>query len=166
MAFHEVQWYDRKPISYAGDDEQINLGPHATATRLEYTCPRDRMALVELLQCQIERMVVDTAPGYPISSWYFTPYGEAEFRILCARILKTNLVGDKDQHNIAGTIVMCPGDRIRARTADNGTDGRCYYYESYKLTEFDAYLYHAPPKTRPEPLVDVQSAKPRPDPVM
>jgi len=35
-----------------------------------------------------------------------------------------------------------------------------------KGTEFDAYLYHAPPKTRPEPEINVQEAGVRPDPVM
>jgi len=166
VAFHEIQWYDRNPAIHTDYDEQINLGPHALTTRLEYTCPVDRMAMVELLQCSVERMTVAAPAAYASAIWFFTPAGEAEVGFLHARLLLTNLVGDNATRSVGTTLTLLPGDRIRARTADTSTGGTCYYYTSYKLTEFDAYLYHAAPKTRPEPLVDVQSAKPRPDPVM
>jgi len=165
MAFHEVQWYDRNAESLVGEFIADAVAPHGDTSRIVYTCPKDRQAMVELLTCRVKRRgaagVTENAESY----WNFTPVGKIANRILRAVII-TNVVGDKDSQAIGGTITMFEGDVLEGWTYNGDTTGECDHDLSYKITEFDAYLYHAPPKTRPEPLVDVQEAGPKPDPVM
>jgi len=165
VAFHEIQWYDRNARSvverYFGD----SVGPHALTTRWTYTVPRDRMAFVEHMFVKVRRYIEAAVVGRVIAYIQITPAGESWDPIAEAGLV-TNVVGDYEECWLGQAFVLVTGDTIAAVTSDTSNGGNVDYRTIIKITEFDAYLYHATPKTRPEPLVDVQSAKPRPDPEM
>jgi len=164
MSFHEIEWYDRNPNSL-GDNYTLDLAPHAETERLRYECPAEKMAMVELLQAKVMRMIAAEVAGLAYACWKFQKSGETEQMILHSWIIE-NVVGTKDTSQVGTTVTLSEGDEIIGYTRDGSTGGVVRYFLSYKITEFDAYLYHATPKTRPAPLVNVQEAKPRPDPVM
>ena len=165
MSFHEVQWYDRKPTSNGDRWSAAALAPHGLTTRLTYTVPKGKIAMVEVMQARLERVDVAAPAGRPQANWIVTPNGGLAIYLLHA-FTRGNIMGDGDGVAIGATLMLFEGDRLWANTVDDSTGGSMDYHLSYKITEFDAYLYHATPKTRPRPEIDVQEAKPRPDPVM
>jgi len=167
MPFHEVQWYDRNPVSRA-DAWQGNSGPHGGAQRLIYTCPAGKIAMVEVLEARVTRTVAPTKGGTVIAWWSITPSGGTQEIFFIAELTEIHITPkDTDTEAVGTTFTLFAGDVLRGYTLDWSTDGVVRYGLAYKLTEFDAYLYVNPPKTIPEPFErDVQEPGPRPDPVM
>jgi len=159
MAFHEVQWYDRNPIPRVANSNAVGVAPHVLTQRLVYTCPKDKMAFVQFMKAWVYRDSGATVDLPVQVYWAYRPFGGTEEALVEARITsKVINITDED----IGSIMMYEGDRIRGLTWDPCPDGTIAYILCYKLTEFDAYLYHDVPKTRPEPLVDVQEPKKEP----
>jgi len=129
-------WYDRNPVSRNGYFAGAS-GPHAITTRLTYTCPAGKKAILEVMQARVDREIVATTPNYAQAIFEFEPAGGTAYYLLAARIL-TNNVGDKERAELGGNLTMYPGDVLRGRTVDVSTGGQCAYQLSYKLTEFDA----------------------------
>jgi len=167
VAFHEIEWYDRNPEVIIRSYNADALAPHINTLRWTYTVPPDRMAFVELLDIVLVRIAVAAPVGRVDASIWGWPPGAAPVPVtLLCGILFENTAGAHVERNVGHTMVLLEGYRVTCQTLDESTGGTICYRANMKATEFDAYLYHAPPKTRPTPLVDVQSAKPRPDPVM
>jgi len=164
MSFHEVQWYDRNAISRVSVYEVISVPPHAGTTRAIYTVPKDRILIVDHIFVSLIRETVAAPAGYVHASVRIS-FAGANYTIARANIL-TNVIGDKDTAVSAPNLSLFEGQGWNLRTYDGSTGGTINYCLACKGVEFDAYLYHAPPKTRPEPLVDVQEPGERPDPVM
>jgi len=165
VAFHEIQWFDRNPLNIMLEYRAQLAAPHVITERWIYTVPPDRIAYAELLGARIMRLTASAAALEPTCWIYYRPSGAGE-EIIVGVSLVTNVVGDQDREFIGHSLLLFEGDRLRAITWDQSPDGNVEFHVRAKLTEFDAYLYHAPPKTRPEPEINVQEAKPRPDPVM
>jgi len=164
VAFHEIEWYDRNPVSsvihYAG----AGVGPHGTTTRWTYTVPPNKKAYVELMLVEIVRR---TAAGAVATYGCYIRFLQTGVTVTIMKVESRDNNVDAEKHRVLGqSITLHEGDSLRAQTVDLSTGGVVDYQATVKFTEFDAYLYHAAPKTRPVPLVNVQSAKPRPDPVM
>ena len=169
MAFHEPQWYDRKAAingatSYAGVQ-----APHGTTDRIEYTVPKDKIAMIEILEVEVMRVTAAGPQDIAWARWLIQPSGGAETVIMSLRLI-TNGVGDFKRVNIGTTMILLAGDKLIGKTSDTSTGGTCSYTFSYKVTEFDAYLYEAAPKTVPTtievPEDHPQEPGPRPDPRM
>jgi hypothetical protein len=164
MSFHEIQWYDRNALSKHAHLDASGA-PHAATLRLTYVVPKDRKAMLELVQLSIKRLTAAATESDILAYLIITTNGESS-RILTSRIV-TNNVGDSEKCEVGGTIMLNFGDRIDIYTFDGSTGGTIRYFLSYKVTEFDAYLYVSPPKTIPfPPGIDIQQPAPRPDPVM
>lgn len=166
MAFHEISWFDRKPLNILLEYRAQLAAPHVITERWTYTVPRNRIAYAELLGARILRLTASAAALEPTCWIYYRPSGGAE-EIIVGVSLITNNIGDQDREFIGHSLLLFPGDRIRAITWDQSPDGNVEFHVRAKLTEFDAYLYVGPRKTMPEPRGrDVQAAGPKPDPVM
>jgi len=163
MAFHEVEYYDRKAVSIPGEYIGNTVAPHAATVRRTYTCPPDRKAIVELIELEVVRISVAAPVGIAQAYALFTPAaGTPANTVLVARI-RTNVAEDMDSGELQTAFSMHEGDRLDLMTIDLSTGGTCQYLLSFKLTEFDAYLYVDPQKTIPEPRgPDVQEPKREP----
>jgi len=131
-------WYDRNPeskiLSYFD-----TVGPHSETERWSYTCPSGKKAMVEVLFTRAVRLEAATTPQNVFADIAFKPSGGVEKYILAAIIPSAqNNVGDRDMATIAASLMLMPGDKIRAITADAGTGGTVQYLITVKLTEFDA----------------------------
>ena len=165
MAFHEVQWYDRNPLVQRGAWGAVAM-PHAVVERLSYTVPKDKLAMLEFVECSVVRVTVAAPVGRAQAFLQITPEGLTGRVILRARIQGNN-IEDRADAWVGLNLLLREGDQIQLFTSDASTGGTCDYDVSYALTEFDAYLYHAPPKTRPLPEIDVQEPSKYPsDPEM
>lgn len=162
MAFKEEQWYDRKPISMSAYWDVTNA-PHGTTVRRTYTCPKGKIAMVELLQVEVVRMIAAGTVGLASSFVRVTPTGQAIGDIVLAARIPTNVVGDRAEASLGTTFTMVEGDRLDLVTNDFSIGGTVREFAAYKLSEFDAYLYPDIQKTRPIPLAeDVQEPKKEP----
>jgi len=125
------------------------------------------MAFVELLDIVLVRTGVAAPVGRADASIWGWPPGAAPVPVtLLCGVLFDNIAGAHVERNVGHTMILLEGYRVTCQTLDNSTGGTVDYRVNMKATEFDAYLYHAPPKTRPEPEINVQEAGVRPDPVM
>ena len=153
MSFHEPQWYDRNPNTLA-EDYNFEHEPHVATTRLTYICPPGKMAMVELLQCKLMRVVAAVAALGCYCYWNFTKKDGSAKVILDAWIFD-NTVGARDSAEVGTMLTLTEGDTLTGRTQDTSTDdGKVRYFLSYKITEFDAFEYVSPPVTRPIPEKD------------
>ena len=132
-----LAWYDRNPASKANHYGQT-LAPHTPVTRLSYTVPSGKKAMVEVLQTGVKRITVATTPESPTCYWTLTPNGGAKKWILGARIDMLNIVGDSDDRGIGTTLPLFAGDALDGDTGDTSTEGTVFFFLAYKLTEFDA----------------------------
>ena len=147
----DLPWYDRNPKSKPGRYD-ITLPPHASTGRLEYTCPTDKRALVELLQATVLRRTAADSVLTVLGYWIFTPKGKVNTMILKAELI-TNTVGDRVSSELGKNIMLHPGDNLTGVTSDTSTGGECGYFLSYKLTEFNAI-------TKLHQIPSVEPAKP------
>ena len=130
-------WYDRNAASRADTYTGQQLAPHALTTRLTYTVPAGKKAIVELLQVKCVRRTAATTVGLVYAYATITPSGGSEKEILDSYLFG-NAVGDKDGQALQGTLVLCTGDVINMKTYDGSTGGTVDYFLAYKVTEFDA----------------------------
>ena len=158
MAIPEVQWYDRNPKGHLINYDH-ELAPHTANTRVTYTCPAEKIAMVELLDVNIIRSEAATTVGIAMISWGYQAKGEIMGKIVVAKIV-TNIVGDHAEHGIGVTLTMFPGEILSAVTSDNSVAGKVHYFLAAKITEFEAYEYKS------AEFQDIQQPGPKPDPVM
>jgi len=125
------------------------------------------MAFVEIVDIVLARITAAAPVGAVDGEIWFWPAVVAPIPVtILAAILLDNTPGAHVERNVGQAMIALEGETLTCQTSDVSTGGTVSYRISMKMTEFDAYLYHAPPKTRPEPEIDVQEAGPRPDPVM
>jgi hypothetical protein len=133
-----LAWYDRSPTSKVDDFGGI-YAPHAETSRISYTCPSNKKAMIEALDSIVRRQTVAGTPSYLGALWRFTPNGGSGKVIIAARLSPAeNAVTDKDAVRLGSTITMYAGDVLDGRTYDISTTGTILYQLAYKITEFDA----------------------------
>lgn len=131
-----LEWFDRNPESKADHYSGI-LAFHGAAQKCIYTCPEGKKAMVELLTAVVVRTAVAAAAGDAGAWWSFRPKGAAgEEELVYAYVPDTNVKGDRAEEFLGTTLTMSAGDKIRGLTA-NMSDGACFFFLAYKLTEFD-----------------------------
>jgi len=130
-------WYDRNPISRIDHYWGLTVAPHALTTRLTYTVPAGKKAILEALQVRCIRRTAATTVGLVYAVAYITPSGASEKELLDCYLF-TNNVGDKDGQALQGTVTLFAGDVLGLKTYDGSTGGTVDYFLAYKLTEFDA----------------------------
>ena len=130
-------WYDRNSVPRQDYYEGIDVAPHSATTRLSYTVPAGKKAVVELLQARVYRSSTATASSLTRAWFTLIPSGGTPKIILMATI-RSNNVGDKEVAQIGTTLTLFPGDKLEGGTGDLSTGGTCDYFLAYKLTEFDA----------------------------
>jgi len=128
-------WYDRNSTPKADTFDALR-DPHSIVTRITYTVPANKVAMVELLEQRSQRDEVATTPGNVITRWIYTIYGEPEVNIMDTRH-KGNAVGDTAEKQLGAALMLFTGDILEGKTADTSTAGKISYKMAYKLTEFD-----------------------------
>jgi len=129
-------WYDRNPKTVS-EGYKGTLTPHGVTKRLTYTCPTDRKAMVEVLQCQTTRVTAAAPAGLSDSIWWIVPAGGSGDWILRSQIY-TNNVGDNSDQAVGASLMLQKDDTIYGESSDVSTGGSCVHCFSYKITEFDA----------------------------
>jgi len=155
-------WYDRNPLNYQ-QAYNLSTGPHIANERLTYTCPKGRVAFVELIDIEMVRLTV-AAPVGEVHTYVTLTPTTPSYGTIARAIMLTNGVADRVPKQVYG-ITLFAGEIISIYTVDNGTGGTVRYSGTMKIVEFDARgskteFYREPPPD------DVQSEKPKPDPVM
>jgi len=130
-------WHDRNPTTRADHYWGQNVAPHAVTTRLTYTCPAGKKAMVEVIMVRVRRASAATTLGTCGTYTMVTPSGGGTKEIVDA-FINDNTVNARDQSAIGASLVMIAGDVLDLKTYDNSTGGTCDYFVCYKLTEFDA----------------------------
>jgi len=130
-------WYDRAPTPRVDHYWGQGIGPHAVTTRLTYTCPALKKAMVEVLQVRVRRQTAATTLGLAGAYAMLTPSGGSAKEILDA-YLSNNTVDARNEAAIGTTLMLFAGDVLDLRTYDASTGGTCDYFVCYKITEFDA----------------------------
>ena len=138
-----MHWYDRNPSSKAEGWVNVGVAPHGVTKRVSFTCPDEKIAMVELLEVHVHRATVATTPIKASATFKLTPKQGTMKTILTARITVLNTVGDKDGHSIGSTLMLFAGDILEGYTEDLSTGGTCDYLVLLKVTEFD----FEPPKS-------------------
>ena len=135
-----LNWFDRNPEGYAYGGISVAEGPHASKVRHAYTCPADKITVIEVLDVGLKRITAAAVPGASVSWWTLTREGEASSaHFLHSWLSPTeNNVNDKDVRSLGGTITLFEGDKMEWHSEDGATGGTIVYEASYKLTEFDA----------------------------
>lgn len=136
-----AEWYDRNAVSIA-DYFQADTAPHAVTTRVTYTCPSGKIALIEICNLTVTRLgAADPTAGVVEAIMEFTPYS-AENGTMARPLYLTftnNTVGTGDRMSIGATMVMQAGDVFTLRSGESGSNGGLVRYVlGYKGTEFDA----------------------------
>jgi len=155
-------WYDRAPQTVR-DAEQFDAGPHIATERMNYTCPSRRQAFIELIDIEMVRLTV--AAPVDIAMTYVTLDPRVgTIGSIGRAIMLLNVAGDRVSKQFTQISVFA-GESVHVWTLDGSTGGTIRYSLTMKIVEFD----QRDPKTefyREPPPDDVQSERPRPDPVM
>jgi len=130
-------WYDRNPVSRVDYYWGSGVAPHGVTTRLSYTVPSGKKAMVEVLVLKVRRNTAATTLGIARASLILTPSGGAPDNFMDACIVN-NTVDVKDGWSIGASLALITGDLLEFTTYDGSTGGTCDYWLSYKITEFDA----------------------------
>jgi hypothetical protein len=130
-------WYDRNPTQTGVTYIQNDLAPHITTERWSYTCPSGKKAMVEALDAELCRTAAATTVGRASIYVQLTPSGGTAKDVFNI-IHKGNNVGDRASKSIGQSLLMLPGDNLKAMTYDLSTSGTISYCISCKITEFDA----------------------------
>jgi len=136
-AVARAAWYDRTAASKCDYYYGQGVSPHAVTTRLTYTVPAGKKAMVEVMQVRVRRASAATTVGLAGAYVMLTPSGGVIKEILDTGI-NDNTVNARDNNALGGTMVLCTGDQLDLKTYDLSTGGTCDYFVCYKLTEFDA----------------------------
>jgi len=161
-----LHWYDRNAVSLNNSIDS-SYGPHSSAVRIStYTVGKNKKAMVELLECRLQRTTAATAEGDATAWFTLVPKDGSTKTLLLARIHAKTLAV-KDRAVVGGTLVLHEGDKLTGLTADVSTGGIVTYVMTYKISEFDAeppkdYIY----KPDPTPKEDVQQPEAVKDPPM
>lgn len=148
-------WFDRNAKSIVDYVMMTGLaGAQATQSKIKYTVPSGRMAMVEVLGSTVARTATASPVGRPRAYWKITPKTAAAKIVLEASIV-SNTVGDSDRDCLKAPMILLDGDEIEGFLQDVGTGGRVDYTFSYKLTEFTMYDI---PEERKEQL-DIQEPR-------
>ena len=131
-------WYDRNPTTLV-DSFTGSAAPHAPTTRISYTVPAGKKAIVETLAAKVIRMAAASTPELVTAQFLLTPSGGEERVLLGAYLTSAqNSPKDSDSLGIGPSLTLFPGDYIRGITFDLSTGGLVYYVLILKLTVFDA----------------------------
>jgi len=130
-------WYDRNPIVKADSYWAAAVSPHSETTRLQYTVPSGKKAMVEVLQAGMVQESAPTTPGRAAAFWTITPSGGTEKYLLTADIVAT-AEGDSSIIGVGSSLILKAGDVLKGKTYDSGSGGTKVILLSYKITEFDA----------------------------
>jgi len=130
-------WYDRNPVQRADSYLASDLAPHTETTRLTYTVPSGKKAMIEEISGRVLRTAAATTLGRARAKIALTPSGGSMKVLVEAKILK-NTVGDTDVQGFPASMTLLAGDRLDLITDDMSTGGTCDFHLSYKITEFDA----------------------------
>jgi hypothetical protein len=126
-------WYDRNPLDVININNTTE-SPEAVKTLWTYTVPVNRKCLVELLDLDLERVTVATAPHTPYT--YIALNGNA---LLITQFSGSqNTVGYRLSKSNTGTIILLAGDILTAKHANSDTGGTLQVVANMKGTEFDA----------------------------
>lgn len=128
-------WYDRDAASKVADYGGA-LTPHAETVRITYTCPANKVAMVELLYATIARRTAPTTVDWSSLKWFLTPEGGSEERVF-AMTFRENDAGKVIFDHLGTTMSIFEGDRLRAKTTDASTGGEIWFETGYKITEFE-----------------------------
>jgi len=157
--------FDRDPEIVIRDFELTSTGPHGTTTRWTYAVPEGKKAYLESAYVKLLRRTAATTPG--LAMFYVGYASENSSGNIMKAIIMTNTPGDTDKDRLAGPLLMEAGDTLAAQSYDLSNAGLIGYFSGVKITEFDLYSakdFKIMEEQLPRP--DVQSPKPRPDPVM
>ena len=130
-------WYDKNPIAKT-DQIAGCFTSHSYTTRLLYTVPARRKAIVEMIYASVIRSVAASTPHEPKFFVSFWISGDLYDFVLVWLNSSQNAVKDKDSFAAGGNVLLNAGDKIEFYTSDDSTGGECCYNAGYKLTEFDA----------------------------
>jgi len=130
-------WYDRNPTIKEDHYWGQGVAPHAVTTRISYTCPAGKKAMIEVLQVRVRRVTAATTLGLCGAYAMLTDAVAGAKEILDA-YLNDNTLNVRNEAAIGTALIMVAGNTIDLKTYDTSTVGTCDYFMSYKITEFDA----------------------------
>lgn len=112
------------------------VGPHAAVTRWTYTCPADKIAVVDTIAICVARITV-AAPVALYGAYIHTNIA-ALGDVTVAKIQGlNNTLGDGQHIVFSPKIRLEAGDVLEAHTVDLGTGGTVAYDVTAHITEFD-----------------------------
>lgn len=128
------EWYDRNPEPIS-NHYTATQAPHALSKRLSYTCPKNKIAFIEVLQAKVSRSTAATTEGLMVGYWIsYVPPAITGNKIFEVSLTGLSL-GDKDSK--LTTIVLLPKTILEAYSLDLSTAGDVYIYFSYRGSEID-----------------------------
>jgi len=131
------EWYDRNPIDATLAYQGLAIGPHSITLRGSYTVPAGKKAFLESLYLLVYRVTAATTVGSCMARVDYTPAGGTT-KVFCLVIFTNNTADFNVDHILGNCGCMRAGDQLAIYTADGSTGGTVSYYETIKVTEFDA----------------------------
>ena len=132
-----LQWYDRNPISINGLYD-ATVGPHVEAVRITYTCPANRIAMVEVMGINATRITAAAPIGFVNVRWYCQPVGGVNRPFFTVTTFN-NVTGVSIDRTIGSTMVLYAGDILTLTTTDVGTGGTIAYECGFKGSELEMH---------------------------
>jgi hypothetical protein len=125
-------YYDRNSTTPSVSVIAQNIAPHAQTTRVTYTVPAARKAIVTAITVQTIRITVAAPVGNV--NWLVNTNGVT---ISSGEFLDNTVGGNQRTATGCGQIALAAGV-INIQDTDSSTGGTVDYFESLAVTEFDA----------------------------
>lgn len=140
-----MTFYDRNPESKSCSLAYIEA-PHVATERVDYRCPMDKIAIVEVLYASTMRWSVAGTPSAVNAYWCFRaatlpgrdPVLTSDIIVIAEYL--ANDVGSKVVATLGSPLMMFPDDWIFGKTADASTGGSVLHRLLYKITELDRFV--------------------------
>jgi len=132
-----TNWYDRNPKNISSVSSIFEWVPHVWLTRTSYTCPEDRIAMIEVMYISIMRLTAATTAGKASCEISWFDYNEDVWKYISRIEILDNTVGAREQWGLGSSATFYAGDMFEIQTQDVSTAGTCAYVCNWKGTEFD-----------------------------
>ena len=129
-------WIERNPVDKAQYFFQLNVSPHSSTWRFDYTVPAGRKAIISGCVINLRKRTVATSEVDELVT--IVKNRTTSFIYIGAIFNVINTVGQEKTMIIPLLVVLNAGEMISGATQDDNTGGAMDYFMQLSMVEFDA----------------------------
>lgn len=129
-------WYDRA-LTFIERLGRLQDAGHVAVSRLNYTVPANRVAVVTFTPISVHRTTGAGILGTARSFYSVTPNGGA-LKDFGGVSFIDNTVNFERLYNINSSVRLVEGDEVEWNTEDTSTGGQCWFIGGFLINEYNA----------------------------